>query len=172
MALPSSMSGASGSTAPGSLFTLRKMCGGCNLEAHGAEGALIANRQSQWLTMVEPLLYSLMATLLDKKRDTHIIILVTEHEEKRPYFKVQHYNVMPVYAVAVELPPQFTPVVQDAVHTLKMSCQHADYAYGFILIVCSNDSRLPVINKNLSSPDLEIPYLHVDDIMRIINEEH
>eukprot|EP00798_Chlamydomonas_sp_ICE-L_P011008 gene11008-18972_t len=120
------MSGASGSTAHGSLYKLPKHCSGCDLaeregekfkcckehqqglrlcqEVHGDEGALAVKCQSQWYTLVKSHLYALMATLLEDKRDTHIIALTTERLEKRPYFKVQDYKVVSVDAVAVEFP--------------------------------------------------------------------
>eukprot|EP00798_Chlamydomonas_sp_ICE-L_P015657 gene15657-21763_t len=150
------MSGASGSTAPGSVYKLRKRCEECGLEhqhglklaqeAHGDEGALIANRQSQWLTLVNPLLYSLMATLLDEKNDTRIIVLTTKRLEKRPYFKAQHCTLVPVDAIALEI-PQMTSSVQDAMHTLKMSHHQANYAYGLIVITCSNDLMEHILDQ-------------------------
>eukprot|EP00798_Chlamydomonas_sp_ICE-L_P028924 gene28924-32117_t len=120
-------------------------------EALGDEGARVLKRQSQWVNCVTVQLQFLMITLLEKKRDTHIIVLITDRLEKRPYFKVQHYKVIPVDAIAVELPEVDTPDVQDALQTLKKNNQQADDPYGFIVITCSNDSMIPNVCMPLES---------------------
>eukprot|EP00798_Chlamydomonas_sp_ICE-L_P011010 gene11010-18974_t len=96
-------------------------------EAHGDEGILALTRQSQWLIRVRPLLYMLMATLLGKIRDTHIIVLITERLEMKPYFRIQDYKVMPVDAVAVELPELHIPTIRHGVHTMKMENQKKNW---------------------------------------------
>eukprot|EP00798_Chlamydomonas_sp_ICE-L_P011007 gene11007-18971_t len=139
-------------------------------EAHGDEGALGTNRQNQWLHRVEPFLYPLMATLLNKSnRDTHIILLTIERVEKRPYFKVQHCTVVPVDAIAVA--GKNTKAIQDKMYKLKMRHQQATYAYGLIVITCSNDSMVPVHIMHLDSRDYGLFHLSADDILRTINEE-
>eukprot|EP00798_Chlamydomonas_sp_ICE-L_P021803 gene21803-28824_t len=107
------MSDASGSTAPGSLFKQRAVCGG----------------------------------------------------------RVQHYKVIPVDAVAVELPRMRTAVVQDAMQSLKMSHQLANDSNGLIVFTCSNDSMIPDFCMPLVSPDCEMPHLPVDSILGLINGE-
>eukprot|EP00798_Chlamydomonas_sp_ICE-L_P011005 gene11005-18969_t len=165
------MSGASGS--PGRFTKCKEHQRVLELsqEVHGDGGALGANRQTLWLTRMEPFFYMLMAPLLDKKSDTHIVALTTERLEKRPYFKIQDYKVMPVDVVAGKFPHMFTKVIQDEMRKLKMSNQQANYAYGLIVITCSNDVMVPVMCMPLSSPDIELPHLPVDDILRTINEE-
>eukprot|EP00798_Chlamydomonas_sp_ICE-L_P011006 gene11006-18970_t len=211
------MSGASGSTAPGSAKKRENTCDECGLveggdkklkwcqrchsasycgaecqkadwprhkpmckyyqlslkesqEAYGDEGARRLNRQSKWLNCVAVPLKFLMITLLENKRDTHIVVLTTERLEKRPYFKVQHYKVIPLDAIAVELPELQTPMVRDALHTLKMNNQQANDAYGFIVITCSDDSMLPDICMPLES--CNIPFFPGEGILREINGEN
>eukprot|EP00798_Chlamydomonas_sp_ICE-L_P011009 gene11009-18973_t len=101
-------------------------------EAYGDEGPRRLHRQSKWLNCVVAPLKYLMVTLLENKRDTHIIVLTTELVEERPYFRVQHYKVIPVDAIAVDLPDTDTQMVQDSLHTLKMNNQQANDAYGFM----------------------------------------
>eukprot|EP00798_Chlamydomonas_sp_ICE-L_P010025 gene10025-7915_t len=140
-------------------------------EAHGDEGALGASRQNQWVIRMEPLFNFLIATLLDKKRDTHVMLLTTERLAKRPYFKVQHYKVITVDAIAVELPHKFAPTLLDAMQMLKMRNQEGNHAYGLVVIKCSNDGMVPAVIMPLDSADSEIPHYPADHILRLINEE-
>eukprot|EP00798_Chlamydomonas_sp_ICE-L_P011003 gene11003-18967_t len=114
-------------------------------EAHGDAGALNASRLTQWITRVEHPFLSLVATLLYKISDTHILLLTTKRYEKRPYFKVEEYKVVPGDKFAVEYPGEYEEMVRGPMHEFLMSHRHENGTYGLIVIMCSNDPMIPTL---------------------------
>eukprot|EP00798_Chlamydomonas_sp_ICE-L_P015658 gene15658-21764_t len=185
------MSGASGSTAPGSPYKLRKSCVECGLEEGGGkklkkckscQGASYCGKECQKADWPRhkpnpghnaPMLTALLTLhpcfhVLTRSNFTYANS--PGHNAPMLTALVQHYTVMPVDVASVEFPANAT-TIQGAMHKLKMCHQQAKYAYGLIVITCSNDLMVPTVCKPLCSPDREIPHHAADHILRLINGE-